>query len=50
MSSEVSGISPELLLPELIMLAGLVALIIVPNIGDARFRIPLTSLRIPTLL
>jgi NADH-quinone oxidoreductase subunit N len=49
MSSEVSGISPELLLPELIMLAGLVALIIVPNIGDARFRIPLTSLRIPTL-
>ena len=50
MSSEVSGISPALLLPELIMLAGLVALIIVPNIGDARFRIPLTSLRIPTLL
>ncbi|MBN55586.1 MAG: hypothetical protein CMA79_04035 [Euryarchaeota archaeon] len=50
MSSELAGMPTELLLPEIIMLVGLVALIIVPNLGDARFRIPLTSFRVPVLL
>jgi len=50
MSSELDGLSPEILLPEIIMLCGLVALIIAPNIGDARFRVPLTSFRVPILL
>ncbi|MBJ29558.1 MAG: hypothetical protein CMB61_05845 [Euryarchaeota archaeon] len=32
------------------MTIGLVAIIIFPNLGDARFRIPLTSFRIPVLI
>ena len=50
MSSELEGIELSLILPELVMLIGLVALIIVPNLGDARFRIPLTSFRVPVLI
>ena len=32
------------------MTIGLAAIIIVPNLGDARFRIPLTNMRIPVLI
>ena len=32
------------------MTIGLAAIIIVPNLGDARFRIPLTNTRIPVLI
>ena len=32
----------ELIIPELIMLAGLIAIILIPNFGDATFRIPLS--------
>ena len=48
--SELSEISVSLVLPELIMLSGLVACILIPNLGDARMRIPLTNFRFPTLL
>ena len=48
--SELSEISVNLFLPELIMLSGLVACILIPNLGDARMRIPLTNFRFPTLL
>ena len=50
MTSELEGIDLQLLLPELIMTIGLAAIIIVPNLGDAKFRIPLTSRRIPVLI
>ena len=32
------------------MTIGLAAIIIVPNLGDARFRVPLTNTRIPVLI
>ena len=32
------------------MLAGLIAIVLIPNLGDAKFRIPLTSVRVPVLL
>ncbi|MAH98694.1 MAG: hypothetical protein CMA12_05035 [Euryarchaeota archaeon] len=50
MTSELDGIDVQLLLPELIMTIGLLAIIIFPNLGDARFRIPLTSFRVPVLI
>ena len=40
----------ELIIPELIMLFGLVAIILIPNLGKASFRIPLTRIRIPVLI
>ena len=36
-----------LLLPEITMLSGIVALILIPNLGDATMRIPLTRIRVP---
>ncbi len=38
------------LLPELVLLGGILALFLITNIGDAKIRIPLTRLRIPALL
>ena len=38
------------MMPELIMLLGLIAVVVVPNLGDAKFRLPLTSVRVPVLL
>ncbi|MFL2493584.1 MAG: NADH-quinone oxidoreductase subunit N [Candidatus Thalassarchaeum sp.] len=39
-----------LLLPEILMLLGIVAMILIPNLGDATMRIPLTRTRIPILI
>ena len=39
-----------LLLPEITMLSGIVALILIPNLGDATMRIPLTRIRVPVLI
>ena len=50
MSSELDGLAYDLILPELVMLAGLLAIVLIPNLGDARVRLPLTSVRIPILL
>ena len=50
MTSELDGIDLQLLLPELLLTLGLAAIIIIPNLGDAKFRIPLTSIRIPVLI
>jgi len=44
------GLAYDLVLPEIMMLAGLLAMILIPNLGDARMRLPLTSLRVPILL
>ncbi|CAI8227136.1 MAG: NADH-quinone oxidoreductase subunit N [Methanobacteriota archaeon] len=38
------------LLPEIVLLAGILALFFITNLGDAKIRIPLTRLRIPALL
>ncbi|MBP12321.1 MAG: hypothetical protein CMA71_02105 [Euryarchaeota archaeon] len=38
------------MMPELIMILGLIAIVLVPNLGDAKFRLPLTSIRVPVLL
>jgi NADH-quinone oxidoreductase subunit N len=40
----------ELIIPELIMLAGLITIILIPNFGDATFRVPLTRFKIPVLI
>ncbi len=50
MSSELEGMDIALLLPELILTLGLAAIILIPNLGDAKFRIPLTSVRVPVLI
>jgi len=38
------------MMPEVIMLLGLIAILVVPNLGDAKFRLPLTSVRVPILI
>ena len=50
MTSELDGMDITLLLPEVILTLGLAAIILIPNLGDARFRIPLTSVRLPVLI
>jgi len=53
MSSIISDMDPataQLILPELLMLGGIIAMILVPNFGDATMRIPLTKIRIPFLI
>ena len=39
-----------LLLPEILMLLGIVTMILIPNLGDATMRIPLTRTRVPILI
>ena len=38
------------MMPELILILGLISIVLVPNLGDAKFRLPLTSIRVPVLL
>ena len=40
----------EVLRPEMTILIGIVLLIVVPNLGNATIRIPMTKFRIPVLL
>ena len=40
MNLPISTNEAELIIPELIMLFGLVAIILIPNLGNASFRIP----------
>ena len=40
----------EYIIPELIMLAGLIAIILIPNFGDATFRIPLSRIKVPIFI
>ncbi|SVB87593.1 uncharacterized protein METZ01_LOCUS240447, partial [marine metagenome] len=39
-----------LLAPELALLFGIIALILIPNLGDATMRIPLTRIKVPILI
>ena len=47
--NSLSDISLELLLPEIMMIIGILAMIIVPNLGDTKIRIPLTKTSVPVL-
>ena len=40
----------KLIIPELIMLAGLLGIILIPNFGDAKIRLPLTKIHLPILI
>ena len=35
------------LMPEFVMLMGIIALIVIPNLGKAKIRLPMTKIRIP---
>ena len=50
MNLPLSTTEAELIIPELIMLAGLIAIILIPNFGDASFRIPLSRMKVPILI
>ena len=47
--NSLSYISLELLLPETMMIIGILAMIIIPNLGDTKIRIPLTKTSVPVL-
>jgi NADH-quinone oxidoreductase subunit N len=47
--NSLSDISLELLLPETVMVIGILAMIIIPNLGDTKIRIPLTKTSVPVL-
>ena len=49
MISDMDLATTQLILPELLMLGGILAMILVPNFGNATMRIPLTSIQIPIL-
>ena len=40
----------EYLLPEMVLVAGIILAVLVPNLGDSTFRIPLTRTRIPIFI
>jgi len=40
----------QLLLPEMMLVTGIILSILVPNLGDAKFRIPLTRIRLPMFI
>ena len=51
--SETQAFSNEFysaMLPEMLLFAGLIALILIPNLGKGTFRIPGTQLRLPWFL
>ena len=50
MNLPISTNEAELIIPELIMLFGLVAIILIPNLGNASFRIPLTRFHVPVFI
>ena len=50
MNLPINSTEAELLIPELIMLFGLVAIILIPNLGKASFRIPLTRIHVPVFI
>jgi len=50
MNLPINSTEAELIIPELIMLFGLVAIILIPNLGKASFRIPLTRIHVPVFI
>ena len=50
MNLPINSSEADLIIPELIMLFGLVAIILIPNLGKASFRIPLTRIHVPVFI
>tara|TARA_B100000900_G_scaffold357755_1_gene328280 strand:- start:3769 stop:5454 length:1686 start_codon:yes stop_codon:yes gene_type:complete len=50
MNLPISASEAELIIPELIMLLGLIIIILIPNLGNANFRIPLTRAHVPIFI
>ena len=50
MNLPINSSEAELIIPELVMLFGLVAIILIPNLGKASFRIPLTRIHVPVFI
>ena len=50
MNLPINSSEAEFIIPELIMLFGLVAIILIPNLGKASFRIPLTRIHVPVFI
>ena len=50
MNLPINSNEAEFIIPELIMLFGLVAIILIPNLGKASFRIPLTRIHVPVFI
>ena len=50
MNLPINSSEAELIIPELIMLFGLIAIILIPNLGKANFRIPLTRIHVPVFI
>jgi len=48
--NSLSDISLELLIPESIMIIGILTIILIPNLGDAKIRIPLTNTSVPVFI
>ena len=48
--NSLSDISLELLIPESIMIIGILTMILIPNLGDAKIRIPLTNTSVPVFI
>ena len=46
MNLPISSSEAELVIPELIMLFGLIGIILIPNLGNASFRIALTRIHV----
>ena len=50
MNLPISSSEAELVIPELIMLFGMIGIILIPNLGNASFRIPLTRIHVPVFI
>ena len=50
MNLPINSSEAELVIPELIMLFGLICIILIPNLGNASFRIPLTRIHVPVFI
>lgn len=48
--NSLTDISLKLLIPESMMIIGILAMIIIPNLGDAKIRIPLTNTSVPVFI
>ena len=48
--NSLNDLTLDILIPEIIMTIGMLMMIIIPNLGDAKIRIPLTKKRIPVLI
>jgi hypothetical protein len=48
--NSLNDIPLDILIPEVIMTIGMLMMIVIPNLGDAKIRLPLTRTHIPVLI